>query len=215
LYKLGADIDTLDNDGTSPLRSAIEEEHIECVRVLVQFGANVNSILVDLDPIADIQQLVSNMQSLLQLIANYMSTRPYNIQQVDIDILLPEYAVVFQRKLSIARFETLSLLKLRQLLQLCTKITSIQPPTLCGRTDVELLAALMNLFMCRDQVCDLHSMRLLCKTTYRRSFPVPHHRHIELPIGVIESFLGGGDISALVPFYYIRRALIVHDANSN
>jgi hypothetical protein len=113
LYKLGADIDTLDNDGTSPLRSAIEEEHIECVRVLVQFGANVNSILVDLDPIADIQLLVSNMQSLLQLIANYMSTRPYDIQQVDIDILLPEYAVVFQRNLSIARFETLSLLKLR------------------------------------------------------------------------------------------------------
>ena len=52
--------------------------------------------------------------------------------------------------------------------------------------------------------------RILCKTTYRRSFPVSHQSHIELPVGVIESFLVG-DISGIIPFYYVHRALAIHN----
>jgi hypothetical protein len=75
--------------------------------------------------------------------------------------------------------------------------------------DAVLVADVMNLLMSYETVRDLHSLRLACKMTYRGSFPVPRHPLLELPTGVVESFLGGR-WSRDVPFHSICRALALH-----
>jgi hypothetical protein len=55
----------------------------------------------------------------------------------------------------------------------------------------------------------LFSLRLTCKLTYRRSFPVPSYPLLELTTGVVEDFVGGSG-SRHVPFENIKRALALH-----
>jgi hypothetical protein len=75
--------------------------------------------------------------------------------------------------------------------------------------DAGLVADVMNLLMSRTHLRDLRSLRLACKLTRRRSFPVPRYPLLELPTVVVESFLGG-DCSRHVSFDCIRWALGLH-----
>jgi hypothetical protein len=52
---------------------------------------------------------------------------------------------------------------------------------------------------------------MACKLTYRGSFPVPSYPLLELPTGVVESFVGGRD-SREVSFRCILRALAMHES---
>jgi hypothetical protein len=72
--------------------------------------------------------------------------------------------------------------------------------------DVALVADVMNLIMSRDRVRDVFNLRLVCKLTYRRSFPVRGYPFLELATGVVEDFVGGSG-SRHVSFESIERAL--------
>jgi hypothetical protein len=74
-----------------------------------------------------------------------------------------------------------------------------------------LVADVMKLMMNRDCLRDLRSLRLVCKLTFRGSFPVPSYPLLELPTGVVEGFWGGGR-SREVSFRSICRALALHRA---
>jgi hypothetical protein len=72
-----------------------------------------------------------------------------------------------------------------------------------------LVADVMNLLMSRADLQDLHNLRIACKLTFRGSFPVPGYPLLELPTGVVESFVGGS-CSREVPFHCICKALAMH-----
>jgi hypothetical protein len=57
--------------------------------------------------------------------------------------------------------------------------------------DAKLVVDVMNLLTSRADLQDLCNLRLVCKLTYRGSFPVPSYPLLELPTGVVESFVGG------------------------
>jgi hypothetical protein len=216
LCELGADVNLVSNDGRSPLQVVVRSNRgIDNARILIQFGADMRM----LDGLQihhhGIRRLVDNVLAVLKSAANFVFTRSYGTSnEVNPDILRLDDAVILQRTLSLNVLETMDVSKLKQFMQLCTHITSAQPPPFNGQSDALMLAKLMNLFMCRDRVRDLHNMRILCKTAYRRSFPVPHRLDIELPTGVIESFLASDTSNLMVPFYYLHRALAIHNNNS-
>ena len=68
---------------------------------------------------------------------------------------------------------------------------------------------MMNVMMSYDTLRDLLSLRLVCKLSHRRSFPVPRRPLLELPTGVVESFVGG-EGSHHESFACVRRAFALH-----
>jgi hypothetical protein len=63
--------------------------------------------------------------------------------------------------------------------------------------------------MSRNRVQDLHSLRLVCKLTHRRSFSVPSYPLLELATGVVEDFVGGSG-SRHVSFRSLKSAFALH-----
>jgi hypothetical protein len=155
------------------------------------------------------------LSSLFKMAANYMYYRSNRGLQLEAGVLAVEYAAIFQKRLYIVGpFENIALSKQKLLMRLCTQIATVQVVSSTAVDPSEaltLIVELMNLFLRIDHVQDVHNLRMVCKTTHRRAFPVPMHRHIELPIGVIECFLAG-EYSAHIPYRHIRMALDIHHA---
>jgi hypothetical protein len=79
--------------------------------------------------------------------------------------------------------------------------------------DAALVTDVMNLLISRTHLRDLHSLRTACQLTMRGSFPVPSYPLMELPTGVVESFVGGR-CSRDVSFECLCKALALHDAEA-
>ena len=131
--------------------------------------------------------------------------------QVPTALPQPRYAVIMQKKLSLSLIEGLPEAILRPLAELCACIASELPPPDDPRDDALLLSELMNLLMNRGYLEDMIRLRSVCRTTSRSAFPVPvpNLSHVELPTGVIESFVAG-DRSSLVSTAYAHSALVIH-----
>lgn len=74
---------------------------------------------------------------------------------------------------------------------------------------VYLVSSVLNLLVNSEAVKDVLMLRAVCKTTARRSFPVPHTRSTELPIGIVEDFLGG-HFSSVLRRDVLLRTLQIH-----
>jgi hypothetical protein len=135
-----------------------------------------------------------------------------------VDNFALRFARAIQSSLTVALFEVAAMAEsstpAKRLLVLLAARTAIDAAVAHAATeakpiDAELVADAMNLPMSRDRVRDLHSLRMACMLTYRSSFPVPRHPHLQLPTGVVESFVGGSCLNK-VPFRCICRALALH-----
>jgi hypothetical protein len=225
LHELGADINAAEvNESNTPLSIATRYHKIYCIRTLITLGAVINSRAIE----AAAHRNSSHIRKMLQGVAGvvtaataFMRHRPYcttTTQQQqptrhdrDQGSHAAGYAVIMQKRLCLAPFELVTLAKQQPLKTMCIAIISAQPEQPSnGPADAILLAGLVNLLMRSDLVRDLHNLRMVCKTTLRRSFPVPHQRHLELPVGVIESFLAG-DYSAYLPFHCVYRARLIQN----
>ena len=122
---------------------------------------------------------------------------------------------VIQGRLVLERMNTLSEDKVNQLITLVFEIAAQLPPSSSAVDDIELLPELMNVFLL-DRHClqDLLSIRMICTTTRRRAFPVPSHRHVELPPGLVESYLGG-EYASYIPLQYISQALAILNSSDS
>jgi hypothetical protein len=185
-------------------------------RTLIKLGADMRSTLNNMDNVSstDISQLLSKLSSFFKMAANCMIRWPNIGLQLEADVLPAEYAVIVQKRLCIVGpFESISLDKQKLLSKLCSQIATAQcvPSSATDASEaILLLVELMNLVLDSDHVQDVHNLRMVCKTTHRRAFPVPMHRHIELPIGVIECFLAG-EYSAYISYRHIHKAHEIHN----
>jgi hypothetical protein len=135
-----------------------------------------------------------------------------------VDNFALRFASVIQDKLIVAPFEaaaaTATTMPARRQPVLLAARTAIDAAVAHAATevkpiDVALVADVMYLLMSREYLLDLFRLHRTCKLTYRGSFPVPCRPLLELPIGVVESFLGGS-CSREVSFACICRALALH-----
>jgi hypothetical protein len=211
----------------------------ESVRICSRLGANVQSLLLmraehlgsDIPPIVqDIRSFLDatglvhsphqyTLYSLSQLATCYLERHASDQPQDTVHDFARRFAAVIQDSLIVAPFEaaagyvTTTPAK-RRLVRLAAR-TAIDAAVTHTATeanhpiDAGLVGAVMNLVMSYDTVRDLHSLRLACKLTYRRSFLVPRYPLLELPTGVVESFVGGY-CSRHVSFDFVCRALGLH-----
>jgi hypothetical protein len=155
------------------------------------------------------------LHSVAQLTAYYLDHHASDQPQDAVDDFARRFAVVMQDRLIVAPLEaaaakTTRTPAKRRLVRLTAR-TAIDAAVAHADEEDEpidagLVAEVVNLVMSPDRVRDLHSLRLPCKLTRRRSFSVPGYPLLELPTGVVESFLGG-DCSRHVSFDCIRWAL--------
>ena len=116
---------------------------------------------------------------------------------------------IVQSRLSLWRLEEVNKTKVTQLARMIFKIVRELPSSPQAADDIKLLPELMNVFLL-DKKClrDMLNLRMVCTTTLRCAFPVPHQRHVELPQGTIESFLGG-EYAGYIPLSCISQALSI------
>ena len=79
--------------------------------------------------------------------------------------------------------------------------------------DVALVVKVLNILMSADRVRDMYHLRMMCRMTRRRSFPVPDYLLIELlPKLMGEILVGHG--SSVVSFVFVLRAIILAQPSS-
>ena len=141
--------------------------------------------------------------------AEYMSTvHPHDNYSPDGNAY-NHICTAVQSRLSLERLDEVNVDIARQLTGFVFEIASELLVTISAAERIELLPELMNFFLSdKKYLRDLLSLRMVCTTTRRRAFPIPSYRHIELPIGLIESFLGG-EYASYIPLQYLSRALAI------
>jgi hypothetical protein len=239
LHELGADINKCRNTGGSPVLVAASNNKPACVQVCVQLGANVErlfwagaffsaatqTIMRDIRTFLTASALNTSphqytLYSSAQLATYYLQRHHYPDQPEVVRDFTFRFAVEIQDRLVVAPFaaaageETTT--PARRLLVLLAARTAIDAAVaetaaavIVAPTDAKVVADVMNLLMSRAALRDLHSLRLVCKLAYRGSFPVPRRPLLELPTGVVESFLGGS-CSRMVSFDSMCKALTLH-----
>jgi hypothetical protein len=241
LLALGANVNKCTTDRISPITlAATVVNRAEVVRLCIQLGANVQPLLLlpslgqsippivqDIRSFLDATGLVHSphqytMYSLTQLAAYYLERHASDQRQDTVDDFAWRVAVTIHDRLIVAPFEAAAAAATttpakRRLVRLAAR-TAIDAAVAHADEEDEpidagLVADVMNLILTYDAVRDLHSLRMVCELTRRRSFPVPSYPLKELPTGVVESFLGG-DCSRHVSFDCIRWALGLHSEDA-
>ena len=135
---------------------------------------------------------------------NYSDDRP--LQGLNIDRRV--YGVI-QKRLSLNLLENSSLDCSKALADLTRSIIRALPPSSSSVGDIAMIAELANILLSRDSLQELLNLRMVCTTTHRCAFPVPLQRHVELPEGLIESFLFG-ECTGFIRMEHIEAALAMH-----
>jgi hypothetical protein len=159
-----------------------------------------------------------SLYSVAQLAAYCLQRHASSQPQDVVDDFAMRFAGVIQDRLAVEPFEAAAeaatTTRAQRLLVRLAARTAIDAAVAHAATKAKpihagLVGDVMNLLMSRDCVRDLLSLRLVCKLTARCSFPVPGYPLLELPTGVVESFVGGR-WSNEVPLRCIFRAVALH-----
>jgi hypothetical protein len=171
-------------------------------------GTNIVQVVLDVRSFLDDTGLSQSprqytLYSLAQLAAYYLQRRHHADQQLQ-DIV-DDFASRFEaempdNRLRVAPFDVAAAAATtapakRRLVLLAAR-TAIDAAVAHAAeeakpVDAALAVEVMNLLTSRDRVRDLFSLRLTCKLTFRRSFPVPCYPLLEMATGVVEDFVGG------------------------
>jgi hypothetical protein len=188
---------------------------------------SIPPIVQDIRSFLDATRLVHSphqytLFSVAQLTAYYLERHVSDRPQDTVDTFAQRFAAKIRHRLIVAPFEAAAAKATttpakRRLVRLAAR-TAIDAAVAHADEendpiDAGLVADVMNLLVSCDAVRDLHSLRLVCKLTYRGCFPVPRCPLLELPTGVVETFLGGS-CSRKVSFRCICRALALHSEDA-
>jgi hypothetical protein len=232
LHELGADINKRANN--CPTIAAAGRGHQESLRMCTklvlpllclspELRPNIVPIVQGVCSFLDVTALNTSehqytLYSVAQLAAFFLQRHASDQPQDTVDNFALRFAGVIQDRLAVAPFEAAAAAATttpaQRLLVLQAVRTAIDAAVSHAATeakpiDAKLVADVMNLLMSRDRVRDLLSMRMVCKLTAGCSFPVPRYPLLELPTGLVESFVAGS-CSNQVPFCCILRAVALH-----